>query len=47
MVHTQLVGRRPLVELEPTDHPLAAEQRVGITMARVQEFAEQLFHDDV
>ena len=30
-------GLRPLVELEPTDHPLAIEQREGITSARVHE----------
>src|SRR5207248_5640632 len=29
-VHTREVGRRPRVELEPTDHPLAVEQRAGI-----------------
>ena len=44
MVHTRPVGMRPLVELEPTDHPLAVEQRQGITMTRVQEIAEQLLH---
>jgi hypothetical protein len=38
-VHTQPVGNRPLVELEPTDHPLAVEQREGITLARVHELA--------
>jgi hypothetical protein len=43
-VQTQPVGLRPLVELEPTDHPLAVEQREGITLARVQEFAELLLH---
>lgn len=43
-VHTQPVGQRPLIELEPTDHPLAVEQRTGITLARVQEFAETLLH---
>ncbi len=43
-VHTQAVGQRPLIELEPTDHPLAAEQRAGITLARVQEIAETLLH---
>jgi hypothetical protein len=43
-VHTQVVGERPLVELEPTDHPLAVEQRTGITLARVQEIAEALLH---
>ncbi|HEX5598661.1 MAG TPA: DUF2199 domain-containing protein [Micromonosporaceae bacterium] len=43
-VHTQQVGMRPLIELEPTDHPLAVEQRTGITIARVQEIAEALLH---
>jgi hypothetical protein len=43
-VHTQVVGKRPLVALEPTDHPLAVEQRTGITLARVQEIAETLLH---
>ena len=44
MVHTREVGRRPWIELEPTDHPLAVEQREGITLARVQEIAELLLH---
>lgn len=38
------VGLRPYVELEPTDHPLALEQRHGISMARVREIAEQMHH---
>lgn len=32
-------NRRPLIVLEPTDHPLAIEQRQGITLARVEEIA--------
>jgi hypothetical protein len=44
MVHTRPVGLRPLVELEPTDHLLSVEQREGISLARVQEFAELLQH---
>ncbi|MFE3795490.1 DUF2199 domain-containing protein [Nocardia tengchongensis] len=44
-LRTQLPGTRPLVELEPTDHPLAVEQRTGITRARVQAIAEQLLHE--
>ena len=44
-VHMQPVGARPLVELEPTDHPLAIDQRTGITMQRVQQIVEQLLHD--
>jgi hypothetical protein len=43
-VHTRAVGRRPLIELEPTDHPLAVEQREGITRERVQEIAELVLH---
>ncbi|MFC4116803.1 DUF2199 domain-containing protein [Nonomuraea zeae] len=43
-LHTRAVGRRPLIELEPTDHPLAVEQRNGITLARVQQIAETLLH---
>jgi len=45
-LHSQPVGTRPTVELEPTDHPLAMEQRTGIQLARVQAIAEQLLHPD-
>jgi hypothetical protein len=44
MVHTREVGRRPRIELEQTDHPLAVEQRQGISLARVQEIAELVLH---
>ncbi len=43
-VHTRPLNQRPVIELEPTDHPLAVEQREGITMARVREIAEALLH---
>ena len=43
-VHAQPIGKRPLIELERTDHPLALEQGTGITLARVQEIAEALQH---
>ncbi|MGV9625899.1 DUF2199 domain-containing protein [Streptomyces sp. NPDC003487] len=43
-VHTRPVGERPYVELEPTDHPLAVEQRTGITPARVREIAAAVLH---
>jgi hypothetical protein len=46
LLHTRAVGERPRVELEPTEHPLALEQRNGITLARVQQIAEQLLHGD-
>lgn len=42
--HTRKVGRRPFIELEPTDHPLAVEQREGITLDRVREIAETVLH---
>lgn len=45
-LHTRPIGERPFVELEPTGHPLAVEQRTGITLARVSEFADMLLHDD-
>jgi hypothetical protein len=41
-VHTQPVCERPLVELEPTEHPLAVEQREGITWSRVHELVDRL-----
>jgi len=43
-LHTRPIGERPLIELEPTDHPLAVEQRNGINLARVQQIAEQCLH---
>ncbi len=42
-VYTRPVGERPYILLE-TDHPLAVEQRDGITLARVQEIAEAVRH---
>ena len=43
-VHTREVGVRPRIELEPTDHPLAVEQRTGITWNRVLQIAEIVLH---
>ena len=43
-VQTRPLGMRPYVELEPTDHPLAIEQRTGISIERVQEIAECVLH---
>ncbi|MFD7233697.1 DUF2199 domain-containing protein [Streptomyces syringium] len=43
-VHTRPVGQRPLIELQPTDHPLAVEQQGGITLDRVREIAETVLH---
>ena len=35
---------RPYIELEPTDHPLAVEQRCGITVERVADIYSRLEH---
>lgn len=42
--HTRQVGKRPFIELEPTDHPLAVEQRSGITQDRIREIAIAVLH---
>lgn len=43
-VHSRIVGVAPLIELEPTEHPLAVEQRTGIRLNRVREIAELMQH---
>ncbi|MFF4422665.1 DUF2199 domain-containing protein [Streptomyces sp. NPDC001549] len=43
-LHTRPLGERPFVELEPTGHPLAVEQRTGITQDRVREIAAAVLH---
>jgi hypothetical protein len=43
-LHTEPIGTRPLIELEPTDHPLSVEQRTGISIARVEEIASLMLH---
>ncbi len=45
-VHTRPVGLVPTIELEPTNHPLAVEQRNGITLDRVREIAALILHPD-
>jgi hypothetical protein len=40
-VHLRDEGIRPYIELEPTDHPLAIEQRHGISAERVTEIYTQ------
>jgi hypothetical protein len=37
-------NQRPFIELQPCEHPLAIEQRSGITMKRVREIAEIILH---
>jgi hypothetical protein len=46
LVYTRELGIVPYIELEPTDHPLAIEQREGTTMERVKEIAELNLHPD-
>ncbi len=36
---------RPFIELEPTDHPLAVEQREGISVERVAQLYAIVVHD--
>jgi hypothetical protein len=43
-VHSNNVKLRPHITLEPTDHPLALEQRNGISYARVQQLAALTAH---
>lgn len=44
MVHLRDEGIRPYIELEPTDHPLAVDQRHGITIDRVAELYAAYTH---
>lgn len=41
-VHTRAPGLVPLVEVEPTGHPLAQEQAAGISVHRVAELNRAL-----
>lgn len=45
-VHPQPVPMRPLVELEPTEHPLAIDQREGIGPERVAEIVTSVLHPE-
>lgn len=45
-VHTRSIGWRPFIELEPTGHPLAVEQREGISAARVAAISELVVRQD-
>lgn len=42
MIHTREVGLRPVIELEPTEHPLSIEQREGINLTRIRKIAEEI-----
>ena len=45
MVHLRDDFQRPLVELEPTEHPLAVEQRDGMSVERAAEIVAGLERD--
>ena len=45
-LHVRAHPERPRVELEPTDHPLAVDQREGIGRERAIALAERLLHAD-
>jgi hypothetical protein len=44
VVHVRSWPTRPFVQLEPTDHPLAIEQRDGVSPWRVQQIVERILH---
>ena len=43
-VHLRDDGIRPYIELEPNDHPLAVEQREGISVERLAEIYSIMVH---
>lgn len=43
--HLRDEGARPAFELEPTEHPLAVDQRNGISLERLQAIYEATLHD--
>lgn len=46
MVHLRDHGLRPLIELEHTNHPLAIEQREGISKERISEIYSIMIHEE-
>ena len=43
----QADGLRPVLELEPTDHPLAVDQRDGVAWDQAITMAQRLLHGDL
>jgi hypothetical protein len=43
-VQFRTLGKRPSIVLEPTDHPLAVEQRLGISKELIFAIAEHFLH---
>jgi hypothetical protein len=44
-VQSRDLGLTPLFTVEPTDHPLAIDQRSGISIGRWHKIAHELMHD--
>lgn len=44
MVHQREVGSRPLVKLEPTEHPLSVHQRDGISSEEMKTIIAKVLH---
>jgi len=47
MAHFRGKGLRPSIELEPTEHPLAVDQREGITLAKAWEIVHSVAGPEV
>jgi hypothetical protein len=45
-VYTRPLGNRPLIELQPSDHPLSIDQHNGISLEKWQRIIESILHDD-
>jgi len=45
-LHLRPAPARPSIELEPTDHPLAVQQRDGIGLAEIQALIERALHPE-
>jgi len=41
-LHQQPPGTKPVIELEPTDHPLSVDSRIGITPERAAEIRQRM-----
>lgn len=46
LLHLRPAPARPRIEIEPTDHPLALQQRDGISRAEIQALIERALHPE-
>lgn len=42
--HSRAGGRRPRVDVEPTNHPLAVDQRNGVSVEGIRRIVEANLH---